>query len=61
MTTKEMQTIKKLANEATRAARIVQKNRFMIETLLSLEEAKTGKTTAYKSVSDMFKKLGIKK
>ncbi len=59
MTTKELAYVQKLARETEKAAKTVVRNRFLIETYLSLQEAKQGKLHSYKSAKDLFKKLGI--
>jgi hypothetical protein len=59
MSQKELATVKKLAKEADRAAKVVVRNRFLIETYMSLQEAKQGKVRSHKSVDSIFKKLGI--
>ncbi len=59
MTTKQMVIIKKLASQAEKAARLVEHNRFLIETYLSFDEALEGKVRSYTSSKDLFKKLAI--
>jgi len=59
MTTKELSYVKKLARESEKAVKIVTRNRFLIETYVSLQEVKQGKLRSHKSASDLFKKLGI--
>jgi|GEM_PF-3393202 hypothetical protein len=52
-------TIRKLARTAERAARTAVRNRFLIETYLSAQEAFIGRTNAYRSARSLFTKLGI--
>lgn len=59
MSRKAVAEIKKLAKEADKAAKVVERNRFLIETYLSMQEALQGKARSYKSGKDLFKKLGI--
>lgn len=59
MTVKELKRVEKLAREADKAARVVVRNRFLIETYLSLLEAKAGKGRTHKSVDEMFKRLKV--
>jgi len=59
MTTKELSYVKKLARESEKAVKIVTRNRFLIETYVSLQEVKQGKLRSHKSANDLFKKLGI--
>ena len=58
MTTKEINYVTKLANQAEKASKLVMRNRLLIETYLSIAEMKAGKVTAHKSVDSLFKKLG---
>ena len=59
MTTKELSYIKKLARESEKAVKTVTRNRFLIETYLSMFEARTGKRRSYASVDALFKRLKI--
>jgi len=59
MLTREFKLIEKLANQAILASKTAVKNRFTIETLLSVQEMKTGKATKHKSVNDLFNKLKL--
>lgn len=59
MTTKQMIQIKKLALQAEKAAQIVERNRFLIETYLSFDEALEGKVNSYSSAKKLFNKLAI--
>ena len=59
MTAKQMIKIKKLALQAEKAARLVEHNRFLIETYLSFDEALEGKVKTYVSSKELFKKLAI--
>lgn len=54
-----MAQVRKLAREAERAAQTVSRNRFLIETYLSMREAKEGRVTSHKSANALFKKLHI--
>jgi hypothetical protein len=54
-----MAQVRKLARESEKAAKTVSRNRFLIETYLSLQEAKAGKVTSHKSASALFKRLHI--
>lgn len=51
--------IRKLAREADVAARKTARNRFVIETYLSIREAKEEKTQPHTSARALFRKLGI--
>ena len=59
MTPKELSYVKKLARESEKAVKIVTRNRFLIETYLSMFEARTGKRRSYASVDALFKRLKI--
>ncbi len=59
MTVKEATYVHKLADQAEKAVKIVLRNRFLIETYLSLADAKEGKRRVYKSAKDLFKKLEL--
>lgn len=59
METRNLKIINKLAEQAEKASKIVAKNRFLIETYLSLMDAKSGRGNSHKSVSGLFRKLGI--
>lgn len=58
MTTKEINYVTKLANQAEKASELVARNRLLIETYLSMAEMKAGNVNTHKSVSSLFKKLG---
>jgi len=60
-TTKSMNMagMRKLAREADTAAKTALRNRFLIETFLSIREAMSGKTKAHASARALFKRLGI--
>ena len=51
--------IRKLAREADVAAKKTLRNRFLIETYLSIREAALGKTKTHYSARTLFRKLGI--
>jgi len=57
MTAATLVRMEKLAKEVDKATKLVVRNRFMIETLLSWEEAKAGKRLSYSSVEELFKSL----
>ena len=59
MTVKQEAYVYKLADQVEKAAKVVVHNRFLIETYLSLIDAKAGKRRIYKSAKDLFKKLEI--
>lgn len=59
MTVKETMYVSKLADRAEKAAKVVVRSRFLIETYLSLFDAREGRRRAYKSAKDLFKKLDI--
>jgi hypothetical protein len=59
MTTKQMIKIKRLALQVEKSARLVERNRFLIETYLSMDEAVLGKVKSYASAKDLFRKLAI--
>lgn len=59
MTAKQISTLKKLANQAEKAAKTVERNRFLIETILSADEANRGKVRSHSSVKQLFRKLAI--
>jgi|GEM_PF-3278032 len=59
MTAKQLSHLTKLANQAEKTARLVEYNRFLIETLLSLDEARKGKVKRIKSARELFLGLGI--
>lgn len=59
MTTKQMLKIKKLALQVEKSAKLVEYNRFLIETYLSFDEALEGKVKTYISSKELFKKLAI--
>jgi len=54
-----MAGMRKLAREADTAAKTALRNRFLIETFLSIREAMSGKTKAHASARALFKRLGI--
>ena len=54
-----MAGMKKLAREADMAAKTALRNRFLIETFLSIREAMSGKTKTHPSARALFKRLGI--
>ena len=51
--------VRKLAREVDVAAKKTARNRFLIETYLSMFEARTGKRRSYASVDALFKRLKI--
>jgi len=51
--------IRRLAREADVAAKKTARNRFLIETYLSIREAKDGNTRTHSSARILFRKLGI--
>ncbi|PIR83872.1 hypothetical protein COU18_02220 [Candidatus Kaiserbacteria bacterium CG10_big_fil_rev_8_21_14_0_10_51_14] len=51
--------IRKLARDAAAAAKIAIRNRFLIETFLSVREALEGKTKTHASAAALFKKLNV--
>ncbi|HEY4508319.1 MAG TPA: hypothetical protein VJJ55_01535 [Candidatus Paceibacterota bacterium] len=51
--------IRKLARESDIAAKKTVRNRFLIETYLSIREATLGKTKTHTSARALFRKLGI--
>ena len=51
--------IRKLAREADAAAKKTAHNRFLIETYLSIREAKEERTRTHASARALFRKLGI--
>lgn len=59
MTARDLARVRKLVAEATKAAKVAERNRFLIETLLSVEEYKTGKSRPTSSSREFFKRLGI--
>ena len=54
-----MTGMRKLAREADTAAKTALRNRFLIETFLSIREAVNGKTKTHASARALFKRLGI--
>lgn len=56
---KTITEVRKLAREASQAALVVTRNQFLIETYVSLQEYKQGKTQRHKSAKVLFKKVGI--
>lgn len=59
MTAKQIAEIKKLANQAEKAAKTAERNRFLIETILSADEAHRGKTRTHSSAKQLFKRLVV--
>lgn len=59
MTTADLTHIRKLAREVGKAASLATRNRFLVETFLSLHDAKNGNVRAYASAKDLFRKLGV--
>ena len=59
MSPKDVAVVKKLAQEAEKAARVVTRNHFLIETYMSLAEARSGKRRAHSSVSALFRTLEV--
>ena len=51
--------MQRLAREADKAAKRAMQNRFLIETYLSLNEARAGKLSVATSAQALFKRLGI--
>ncbi|MBI2409873.1 hypothetical protein HYV30_02415 [Candidatus Kaiserbacteria bacterium] len=51
--------VKKLVRQTEKAAKLVSRNRLLIETYLSMREAKEGKVTSHKSTKALFKRLHI--
>ncbi len=51
--------ISKLVRQSEKAAKIAVRNRFLIETYLSVQEAFSGKTRSHKSANALFRTLGI--
>jgi hypothetical protein len=49
MTAKQISHIAKLASQAEKAAQLVERNRFLIENYISLDEARRGKVKEVKS------------
>jgi hypothetical protein len=59
MTTKQTSIIKRLADQAEKASKLVERNRFLIETYLSADEARRGKVTTHVSTKQLFRRLAI--
>jgi hypothetical protein len=59
MTAKQISTLKKLANQAEKAAQKAERNLFLIETILSADEANRGKVRSHSSAKQLFRKLAI--
>lgn len=59
MTAKQLSRIHKLKTQSEKAARVIKRNQFLIDTLISLDEARRGKVNRYKSARELFKKLSI--
>lgn len=55
----DISTIRKLSREVDVAAKKTARNRFLIETYLSIREAKEGKTRIHSSAQTLFRKLDI--
>ncbi|MCX6719226.1 MAG: hypothetical protein NTZ38_02515 [Candidatus Taylorbacteria bacterium] len=51
--------IKKLVNQTEKAAKLVGRNRFLIETMLSTDEARRGKINSHASAKQLFARLAI--
>mgnify|MGYP001574010366 CR=1 FL=1 len=51
--------IRRLVRGAEAAAKVAVRNRFLIETFLSVREAREGKTRTHASARVLFKKLNI--
>jgi len=51
--------LQKILKESTKAVSTVLKNRDIIETLVSVQEIKSGKYKKFSSGQDMFKAFGI--
>lgn len=59
MTAKENAYIRKLVKQTEKATKIVERNRFVIETLVSAHETKIGKIHSHNNASQLFAKLAI--
>ena len=59
MTNATLTKVHRLAREAEKAARLVERNRFLIETYISLAEARAGKGRSSASVDALFKRLKV--
>ncbi len=59
MTAKQITIVKRLANQAEKAARLVERNRFLIANYLSVDEARRGKAKPFNSAKELFRKLSI--
>lgn len=54
-----MKIIQKLALQVEKSAKLVEHNRFLIESYLSFDEALEGKVKSYNSSKELFDKLAI--
>ena len=60
MTTKETtKNLQKMLKESAKAVSIVVKNREIIETMVSIQEIKSGKYKKFVSGGEMFKAFGV--
>lgn len=59
MTTRELKSLEKIANESMKYARKAMAKSNEMYTILSLMEAKAGKVRSFKSVDEAFKRLKI--
>lgn len=59
MTAKENSIIKKLVKQSEKATKLVERNRFLIETMLSVHEAKNGRVNSHSGAKQLFTKLAI--